>query len=425
MNTIARKMHAWIGDLFPICRSLMGSGNRETLAYLNELLDGRLQIHEVSTGYRAFDWTVPKEWKIREAWIKNESGEKIVDFAVNNLHLLGYSTPVDETLSLEELQQHLYSLPEQPKAIPYVTSYYRERWGFCVTDEFRQTLKDETYRVYIDSELFDGSLTYADLLVPGETEEEIFFSTYVCHPSMANNELSGPAVTTALAQWVLEEKRRYSYRFIFIPETLGSLVYLSKNLEAMKSRTVAGFVVTCVGDDRSYSLLRSRLGDTLADKAALSVMKSELPDFQEYSFLSRGSDERQYGAPGVDLPVVSIMRTKYGVYPEYHTSLDDLDFVTPSGLYGAYDIIRKTATALEKNRKYTVQCLGEPQLGPRGLYPTVSKKGSADNEALTTLDFIAYCDGRHDLFDIAETIRTPVAELFPIAEKLEKAELIR
>lgn len=428
-SNIGTTMYSWICDLFPICRSLTGDGNRETLAYLNKILDGKLTIYEVTTGYQAFDWTVPKEWKIREAWIKNESGEKIVDFAVNNLHLVGYSTPIDTTISLDELQQHLYSLPDQPDAIPYVTSYYKERWGFCVTDNFRKTLKNEKYHCFIDSELFDGSLTYADLIIQGETEDEIFLSTYFCHPSMANNELSGPTVTTALIKWLLEEKRRYTYRIIFIPETIGSLVYLSKNLEIMKKRTKAGFVITCVGDNRTYSLLRSRLGNTLADKAALSILKeynnkNNGETWVEYSFLSRGSDERQYGAPGIDLPVVSIMRTKYGEYPEYHTSLDNLELVTSEGLLGAYNVIKQTIIALEKNKTYQVQCLGEPQLGKRGLYPTISTKNSG-NEVRNMMNFIAYCDGKHDLFDIQDRIGISIDELFAITEKLEKSGLIK
>ena len=436
-KNIGAQMYSWLKDLFPICRSLTGDGNRETLEYLNKILGGKLTIHEVPTGTEAFDWTVPKEWRIREAWIKDDTGRKIVDFADNNLHVVGYSTPIDTVLGLEELQKHLYSLPEQPDAIPYVTSYYRERWGFCVTENMRQSLVEGKYHVFIDSELFDGSLTYADLLIPGETDKEIFFSTYICHASMANNELSGPVVSTALADWLINQnttlkwankvggaKWRYSYRFIFIPETIGSIVYLSRHLSAMKAKTAAGFVVTCVGDDRSYSLLRSRLGNTLADKVALSVLRSEHPDFIEYSFLDRGSDERQYGAPGIDLPVVSVMRTKYGIYPEYHTSLDDLSLVTPDGLAGALDVYQKIVLALEHNHRYQVTCLGEPQLGKRGLYPTISQGGSIEKDVWTMINFIAYCDGQHDLIDIAEKINVPISELYEVAYKLTKAGLL-
>ena len=430
MTDIGLQMYSWLKDLFPICRSLTGDGNRETLEYLNKILGGRLTIHEVPTGTEAFDWTVPKEWRIREAWIKDETGHKIVDFADNNLHVVGYSTPINAVLEWEELQKHLYSLPEQPDAVPYVTSYYRERWGFCVTEKMRQSLAAGKYHVFVDSELFDGSLTYADLLIPGETGEEVFFSTYICHPSMANNELSGPVVTTALAHCLLCQDRkgwccgqRYTYRFVFIPETIGSIVYLSRNLAGMKEKTAAGFVVTCVGDERNYSLLRSRLGDTLADKVALAVLRSEHPDFIEYPFLERGSDERQYGSPGIDLPVVSVMRTKYGMYPEYHTSLDDLSQVTPNGLAGALDVYKKIVFALENNYRYQVTCLGEPQLGKRGLYPTISQKGSGDAVRMM-MNLIAYCDGRHDLIDIANKINVPIGELYEIADKLVNSGLL-
>ena len=294
-------MYSLAERLFPINRSLTGGGVRETLAILSEFVQhpsSQLQVHEVPTGTPCFDWTVPKEWRIRQAWIEAPDGRRIVDFADSNLHVVGYSEPVDAVLPLEELDKHLYSLPEQPGVIPYVTSYYKERWGFCIPDDLRRSLVQGDYRVHIDSELFDGSLTYGELKIPGDQEQEIFLSTYVCHPSMANNELSGPCVTVHLARWLQSLTRRYSYRIVFIPETIGSILYLSRNHEELREKVVAGFNVSCVGDDRVYSYLPSRDGNTVADRVAQHVLHHTDPEYCRYSFLDRGSDERQYLQPG-------------------------------------------------------------------------------------------------------------------------------
>lgn len=423
---VGNEMYALCARLFSICRSITGNGVRETLYILQEIVP-ELTTHEVATGTKVFDWTVPKEWNIRDAWIKNEKGEKILDFQESNLHVVGYSLPADKRVSLDELLPLIYTQPDQPDAIPYVTSYYKERYGFCMTQNQKDALSEDTYHIYIDSELKDGSLTYGEILIPSteEKEDEIFLSTYICHPSMANNELSGPAVTIYLAKWLLgKTHRRYSYRIIFIPETIGAITYLSQHLPEMKKRVRAGFNISCVGDDRTYSYVASRYGDTLADKVAKNVLSFRYPEYTRYSFLQRGSDERQYNAPGVDLPVCAVCRSKYGEYPEYHTSKDDLGLISPSGLYGAYDVYRDMIEALEYNHRYQVQCVCEPQLGKRGLYPTVSQKGSYDAVKSMT-NFIAYADGRNDLIEISDIIGVSVNDLIPMVEKLERAALVK
>jgi aminopeptidase-like protein len=415
-------MHQLITQLFPICRSITGDGVRETLRILQGHIP--LKILEVPSGTKVFDWTVPREWNIRDAFVLDPQGRKIIDFKKSNLHVLGYAAPVDRELSLAELQQHLHSLEDQPDAIPWVTSVYEERWGFCLTHNERARLKEGTYRAVIDSELKEGSLTYGELIIPGASSQEIFISTYVCHPSMANNELSGPVVATMLAKWIASEPRRFTYRIILIPETIGSITYLSRNMEAMKKNIIAGFNLTCVGDERAYSYLPSRNGSTLADKVALNVLRSKHPDFKHYSFLDRGSDERQYCSPGVDLPVISLMRTKYREFPEYHTSLDDLKFVTPDGLEGSFELHRDCIELLERNKVYKIRCLGEPQLGKRGLYPTIATKES-HRQVIDMLNFIAYADGSNDLMDISNVIHVPVKNLYSIIDKLIAADLLQ
>lgn len=416
-------MYNLLVKLFPICRSITGNGIRQSLEIIKEIVP--ITMHEVPTGTEVFDWTIPKEWNIRDAYITDEQGNKIVDFKNHNLHVMGYSTPIDQWFELDELNQHLYSLPEQPNAIPYITSYYKERWGFCLSHEQREQLTPGKYHAVIDSELKEGSLTYGEIIIPGETKQEIFLSTYLCHPSMANNELSGPVVTTFLAKWLLElPKRKYTYRIVFIPETIGSITYLSRNITSMKENIIAGFNITCVGDERAYSYLASRYGNTLADKAVLHVMKHKHPECHMYPHSYRGSDERQYCSPGVDLPLVGIMRSVYGSYPEYHTSLDDLALVTPKGLFGSYELLQMVITALENNEKYMLTCLCEPQLGKRGLYPDLSTK-STTNTVRDMMNVMAYADGSNDLLDICNIIYVPIDELYSVVEKLSENGLLK
>ena len=399
---IGNCIHNFAKELWPLNRSITGEGLRETLNRIRFHLPN-LKIESIPSGKKAFDWIVPKEWSVKEAFIVTPAGEKICDFSVNNLHLVGYSVSFEGEISFEELKEHLYTLPNQPNAIPYVTSYYQERWGFCLTHNQYNALENGIYKVVIKSSLFDGELNYGELLIKGKKEQEIFLSTYICHPSMANNELSGPSVLTFLSKWLQEiNETNFSYRIVFIPETIGSIVYLSKNYEVMKKKIFAGFNISCVGDDRSYSYLPSRNGNTISDLIAKHVLKWIDPNFIKYTWLDRGSDERQYCAPGIDLPIASMLRTKYGKYPEYHTSLDDLEkVVSPKGLNGGYWMLRRAIEAIEKNKKFKTTVLCEPQMSKRGLYPTLSTKKTGEQSRLM-MNFMSLCDGNNSLLDIAE-----------------------
>lgn len=423
MLSLGEMMHEQCRALFPIYRSITGDGFRQSLAILGKHFS-ELKIIEVPTGTKSFDWDVPKEYNIKGAYIIAPNGEKICDFEQSNLHIVGYSTPVNKVVSLEELQEHLFSLPEQPNAIPYITSYYKERWGFCIKHEEREKLVEGNYKVVIDSELKDGYLTYGELIIKGRSDKEIFLSTYLCHPSMANNELSGPVVTTALANWIASlPEREYTYRIVFIPETIGSITYLSRNIKAMQKNIIAGFNITCIGDDRCYSYLPSRNGQTLSDRAAIHALTHIDPEFKRYTWLDRGSDERQYCAPGVDLPMATVMRSKYGEYPEYHTSLDDLNVVTASGLEGGFNAAKQAISIVENNVYLKVNVLGEPQLGKRGLYPNLSTKESG-NTVRAMMNLISYCDGSKTLLDIAELIGEPFSKLDNILKPLVEHGLI-
>lgn len=415
---IGEDAHDWMCDLFPIPRSLTGPGVRATLDYLGDLLPG-LERHRIASGESALDWSVPKEWRIRSATLTGPDGEVIANFDRHNLHVLGYSTGVDAELSLEDLQPHLYSLSDMPDAIPYITSYYKERWGFCLPHRVREALKPGTYRARIDAELIDGHLDYAELVLPGETTDEILLSTYICHPSMANNELSGPVVATAMARWLRGLPLKHTIRVLFVPETIGALVYLSRNLDRLKARLKAGFVLSCMGDERGFSMMPSRRGDTLADRAARLALDAVAGEggWKGYSFLQRGSDERQYCSPGADLPVASVMRSKYAEYPEYHTSADDLDLVTPDGLQGGFQALATAIACIEANACWRTTTVGEPQLGKRGLYPTIStRESAAQTRAMTNV--LAYADGQTDFIDLCRAINAKPTDVASILARL-------
>lgn len=409
--------------IFPYCRSITGQGVRDTLADLKEYIGADngpdLKVYEVPCGTKVFDWTVPKEWVIRSAYIEDEQGNRIIDMAENNLHVLGYSAPVNRWVELDELVKYIYTIPEMPDAIPYVTSYYKERFGFCMSENQKQSLKPGKYHMVVDSEFIDGVLNYAEVILEGESEKEIFFSTYFCHPSMANNECSGPVLLAELIRQIAAmPKRKYTYRCVFVPETIGSIAYLStdNHLADMQKNVIAGFNLSCVGDTRDYSIVETHYADTLADKVLKNVLHYRGP-YSTYSYLKRGSDERQYNAPGVELPVVCYCRSKFVEYPEYHTSKDDMTVISPEGFQGSLEVMSEVILALEYNGYYKINVLCDPQLGKRGLYPEVSKKGSWDAVASLT-NFIAYADGRNDLIDISNIIGVPVKELLDVLKKL-------
>jgi aminopeptidase-like protein len=415
-------LHDLARRLWPIPRSLTGPGFRETLRILAETA-GPMEVHRWATGEPVLDWTIPDEWTIREAWIRGPGGERVVDFADHTLHVVGYSEPVHRTMGLEELQGHLYSRPEQPDAIPYVTSYYRRRWGFCLTHEARERLADGEYEVRIDADLGPGHLEVGEVTI-GDGEREVLFSTYCCHPSMANNELSGPVIAAHLAAAVRAlPDRRYTYRFLFVPETIGSIAYLARFGDRLRERLAAGYVITCAGDPAPFTYKRSRRGDALPDRVAEHVLRGS--EHRILDFWPTGSDERQYCSPGFDLPVGSLMRSVYGEFPEYHTSLDDLTFVTADALGGSLDMYRAIVTALEANETLVAtEPYGEPQLGKRGLYPTLSG-GARLEQAVTDMMWVLnMCDGTRDLLAVAERAGRPIAELAPIAERLLEGGLL-
>ncbi len=416
-----QELHSFVSELYPICRSITGNGIRKTLSLIQTRIP--LQISEVASGTSVFDWTVPKEWNIRDAYIKDVQGNRVVDFQKSNLHVLNYSTPVRATMSLSELRPHLFTISDRPDWIPYRTSYYKLEWGFCLSNNQLSALANDKYEVCIDSTLEDGHLTYGECYFPGQSKDEVLVSVHACHPSLANDNLSGLAVATFLAQMLSGKNLRYSYRFVFIPGTIGAITWLAQNRETAR-RIRHGLVLTCVGDAGGFHYKKSRRGDAEIDRATAHVLRhcgeaSEVLDFSPY-----GYDERQYCSPGFDLAVGCLMRSVWGTFPEYHTSADNLDFVRPEALARSLRLCISIFDVLENNDRYcNLSPYGEPQLGKRNLYRATGGDGIGleTNARLWVLNF---SDGEHSLLDIAERSGLPFRAIRNAAEVLRDSGLL-
>ena len=418
-----RAMLDFIAELYPVCRSITGEGVRETLRMIQKRIP--LEMHEVPSGTKVFDWTVPLEWNVSDAYIKDKAGVRVVDFKANNLHVMSYSSPLKKRMTLEELNPHLFSLPDHPEWIPYRTSYYQENWGFCLSHKNRELLKNGEYEVVIDSTLLPGSLTYGESYLPGESADAVLVSCHVCHPSLCNDNLSGIAVAVLLAQAMATRQRRYSYRFLFIPGTIGSITWLARN-EDIVSCIKHGLVLTGVGDVGKVTYKRSRQGHAEIDRVMTQVLKDSGDPHAIIDFFPYGYDERQYCSPGFDLAVGCFMRTPHGEYPEYHSSADDLAFVKADSLARSYLRCLEAFELLEHNRTYlnkNPKC--EPQLGRRGLYRAVAGQQEKQSKELALLWVLNASDGRHTLLDIAERADLPFRRIQAAAEALVEVGLLK
>ena len=402
---LGTEMHRFIADLYPICRSITGDGVRETLHFIGKHIP--VEIHEVPSGTKVFDWIVPKEWNIQDAYIKNARGERVVDFQKSNLHVVSYSQPVHATMTLEELLPHLHSLPGDPERIPYRTSYYKESWGFCLSHQQLMGLTDQEYEVCIDSTITEGNLTYGECYIKGELEQEILISCHICHPSLCNDNLSGIALATFLSKALSSTSLRYSYRFLFIPGTIGSITWLALHQEQV-SKIKAGIVVTGVGDPGQVTYKKSRQGNAEIDRAFNYILKASGQSHAIIDFFPYGYDERQYCSPGFNLPVGCFMRTPHGEYSEYHTSGDNLNFVQPEYLDASLTCCLEALTLLERNRIYLSQNLQcEPQLGKRGLYRAIGGESEGAKREMAMLWVLNLSDGHYSVLDIAERSNIP------------------
>jgi aminopeptidase-like protein len=415
-------MMALVEELFPICRSITGNGVRQTLAILQRYIP--LKVEEVPSGTPVLDWTVPPEWNIRGAYVAREDGTRIVDFSANNLHVVQYSQPIDALMPLAELRSHLHTLPETPDWIPYRTSYYSEYWGFCITHRQLSGLADGLYRVVIDSDLTPGHLSYGELLIPGETEDTVLFSCHICHPSLANDNLSGVAVATMLARHFQSFRPVYSYRFLFIPGTIGSLTWLARN-EDKVGRIVHGLVLSCLGDAGGMTYKQTRRRNTVIDRIVAHVLSHDTVPHRIEPFIPYGYDERQYCSPGFDLPVGCLMRTPNGEYPEYHSSADNLSLLRPESLAHSLAVLQRIVGVIEGNSVYRSRNpKGEPQLGRRGLYAAMGGQRSTGYDQMALLWVLNLADGHHSLLDMAERAGISFATIRAAAAALVAAELL-
>ena len=422
--TAGEELYKLVAELYPICRSITGDGVRRTLEIVERELGG-LAVSEVPTGTQVLDWTVPREWNVRDAWVADAAGRRVIDFQASNLHLVSYSVPVRATIGLAELREHLFTLPDQPDWVPYRTSYYAERWGFCASQRLVDSLPEGDYEVCVDSTLADGHLTYGEHLVEGQTQDEVLISCHVCHPSLANDNLSGIAVASRLARLLGQGGRpRYSYRFLFIPGTIGSITWLARNQDSL-GRVRHGLVLSGVGDPGGFTYKRSRRGDTEIDRAVAHVLGRSGRDHQLVDFSPYGYDERQYCSPGFNLPVGRLGRTPFATYPQYHTSADDLDFVGPAQLQESLEVCQEIVEVLEGNRRYlNLFPKGEPQLGRRGLYGSIGGRSDAEERQMAMLWVLNLSDGDHSLLDVAERAGLPFAQVADVAAVLEEAGLL-
>lgn len=419
---IGEAIYGLAADIYPLCRSITGDGVRETLRRLDRHVP--LVVHEVPTGTRVFDWTVPREWTLRDAYIETEAGRRVLDMRDSNLHVLSYSLPVDVTLPLSELKRHIHTLPDQPELIPYRTSYYDEQWGFCMEHRRLQALPEGSYRAVIDASLDDGSLTYAEHFKEGETDEEVLLSAHICHPSLANDNCSGLALLTRLAQWLGRRRTRYGYRFLFAPGTIGAITWLARN-EDRVGRIRHGLVVSCVGDGGGPTYKRSRRGDAPIDRAMAHVLRhsAKAPDILE--FFPYGYDERQFCSPGFDLPVGLFQRSRFATFPEYHTSADNLDFISPRHLAESFRMIAAAIDILESDRRpVSLNPKCEPQLGRRGLYASIGGDGDGPARSMALLWVMNLADGEHSLLDIAERSGMPFHVVRDAADRLAASGLL-
>jgi aminopeptidase-like protein len=420
---IGKEMHTLMKKLYPICRSITGDGARKTLEIIKKIIP--IEIKEVLTGTKVFDWTVPKEWNIKDAYIKNSKGKKIVDFKKSNLHVLNYSIPVNKKMSLDELKKHLFTIPEHANWIPYRTSYYKENWGFCLTHNQFKKLKEDTYHVVIDSKLEKGGLTYGELYIKGRSKQEVLISTYICHPSLCNDNLSGVVLTTFLALLLKNMVLKYSYRILFIPETIGSITWLAKN-EDKVSNIKHGFVVTCVGDSGHMTYKKTRDGNTLLDRIAEKVLIDSGDRYRILDFFPFGSDERQFSSPGFNLPMGTLMRTLYYDFPEYHTSADNLNFVKSEYLADSLEKYTKAIFILENNKTYinlNPKC--EPQLGKRGLYEMIGGRKSGETLKFAMLWVLNLSDGKNSLLDISVRSGMKFEDIKKAADTLFAKKLLK